>query len=196
VFDSNYAKVSGGALFSASQVIPFSSTGLVLRNNSALIVGGDFAMPPFKFVWYNTNSSQAMSPSSVRYGSLNSGSVLPEIVVRVYDSQNSLTAQGATELLLITVLIADVNADPVTATSSVRAGILGELQKAAIQGGISFKNLRVVGVPGTYQLIVRSISDLYPASQFYLAAPLELSDCSMDMVNTTVDYSSFPVCGK
>ena len=183
-FANNTAYSRGGAIYSETQdYFPFLPNS-TFSDNIALLSGPDKAGPAVRLVW------SYATPSSVDNSS---GLYLPELDVTLQDSYGITVFLSDNECLVLKVVIE--TPDTGSKKRSLQgADTVGEIQKAIIDGEVSFTNIRVAGTPGTYTVLVQSAVLLFDPNQFVLNLTVTIEPCAVGWVLQSISESSYGVC--
>ncbi|KNE56728.1 polymorphic outer membrane protein [Allomyces macrogynus ATCC 38327] len=189
VFSKNLAK-RGGAIYATDGTEPITgvASNTFIGNSALSGQGPDVASQPMTLQVASGpvgQGSKFVPPNAQTY----SGDTIGAFSVVAIDAYAQSVATTVDETFLLQVVAVPVDAN---ATSPSDVTLAGEVSKAILDGSTTFKDLQLMGPPGTYQVQVLSQNERYPASSFNLTDMVTLQPCTPPRIVTAVNGA--PVC--
>ncbi|KAL7754353.1 hypothetical protein RI367_000334 [Sorochytrium milnesiophthora] len=184
-FTANNAS-RGGAVYTANAFAPVPRGNNTFTQNTAGTQGADMA---------SQASSLAFANNPLWLGGTNwynGGDYFPRLVVAAYDQYGNVVHTHAAETFLLGVTL--VPANPLAV-----ATVVGEISKAILGGTATFNSLRVLGTPGSYTLLISSLTEMFPSTTYNISVPVGIRSCNSPNIQQMVDgYQACvaPVCSN
>lgn len=116
------------------------------------------------------------------------------LVVHILDSYGGVVYLSDQEFLILRVEVEEVSTSKKRSPLSHSAEVIGEKEKALINGAASFSSLRLVGLEGNYSIAIKSNSSKFDPQVFYVTFRADIQACPKGKIISNITESDFGVC--